>query len=210
MIVPQSVSKNAIINQLVKQQFYLPPNLITDRTYRKQIEVEGAEEVITQFTNLLRQLSYDVSGTNLQTYENFLEQIEEALNFPKRTIIEKFKKKANGFLQENLETEDILFITVIASILEVIDSQNYEIYISNLFNYYKSLFASSNQSKINTIFEGGVKRLAEIADSKFSLLHNITKVQDLASKLGIHISYNEVEVNEIRTNVIQEIHSTKL
>ena len=64
----QIQSVKEIIDTLVAQQFYIAPNIITDRTYSLQFEVSGAELVYKQFTDFLCKNSEHLWGTDPAHY----------------------------------------------------------------------------------------------------------------------------------------------
>lgn len=205
------IQRDEVIKQLVSQQFFLPPNLITDRTHRLQIEIQRADRVFLKFTDFLFKISYDLKGTDPTPYNVVLKKAGKTLQIKSTTARQRFYDKTHIFLKEGLATEDILFITVIASILEVLDVQHFEDLVEQLYDSYVQLcirkIPNGNDSNLTNHFNSGIKRLGEIADAHFSLLHNVVKCEKLAQLFEIEINYDQPLVREYIQIVIHKIIS---
>lgn len=202
-----SFDKKNIIKQLVSQQFFLPPNLITDRTYSLRIEVVSSDLVFNQFTDFLLEISQNLEGTDPNAYNSVFEVAAERLQLNLLSVQQRFHEKTHSFLKEGLATEDILFITCISSILEILDVRHFDNLVEGLRESYIHQCIQQHYQKddLSAHFENGIKRLGEIADSYFSLLHNILKIEDLAYLLNVEIVYDQNLVREYNQNVINKI-----
>ncbi|MHA2246218.1 MAG: hypothetical protein ACXADY_14735 [Candidatus Hodarchaeales archaeon] len=205
------IQRHEAIKQLVSQQFLIYPNLITDRTHRSQIEIQGAERVFLRFTGVLYKISCNLKGLDPTPYNVVLEKAGETLYIESTIIQQHFYDKTNVFLREGLATEDILFITAIASILEVLDAHHYEGLVGQLYESYVKFcihkFPNGNENSLSEHFHVGIQRLGEIADSHFSLLKNIAKCVKLAQLFEIEINYDESLVREYHEGVVNKIIS---
>lgn len=205
------IPRDKLIRQLVSQQFFIHPNLITDRTHRLQMEIQGADLVFLHLSDLLYEMSYDLKGTDPTPYNIVLEKAALILQIKPKTVQQRFHEKTNVFLREKLATEDILFITAISSILEVLDKQHFQELVDQLYDSYFQLcihkIPARDDSDVSRHFYAGIRRLGEIADSNFSLLHNILKCVNLAQLFKIKISYDQSLVQEYFQIVIHKIIS---
>ncbi len=205
------IHKDEVIKQLVSQQFFIPPNLITDRTYRLKIEIKGSERIFIHFSNFLYKISSNLKGIDLMPYNEVLGKAGETLQLKSKAVQRRFYDKTHVFLREGLATEDILFITAISSILEVLDVDHFEELVEQLYDSYVQLCIhktpNGNDSNLSNHFSVGIKRLGEIADSQFSLLHNIVKCVNLAQFFNIKINYDQALVREYHQRVVHKIIS---
>lgn len=203
------IKKDVIIKQLVEQQFYQPPNYIVDRTHRIMTKVENSDLLINQMVDYLVFHSKHLKGTESSSYLEISDRIAQKLGLNPETVRSRFHTKTNGFILERLETEDLIFITMIASILEILDLVHYqealEIIKKEYLKRYEDQETSIKESKIALNFEEGIKRLGEVANSDFSIIQNLIKVQDLASVFGVQISINQDEFNEFILKVVDTI-----
>ncbi|UCE14778.1 MAG: hypothetical protein JSV04_06250 [Candidatus Heimdallarchaeota archaeon] len=206
-----SFDKKNIIKQLVSQQFFIPPNLITDRTYSVRIEVTSSDRVFKQFSDFLYEISQNIEGIDPVPYNAVLAEAAEGLHLNLPFVQQRFHEKTHSFLKEGLATEDILFITCISSILEILDVRHFDNLVEGLRESYIHLCIQQHYQNTNddlkTHFENGIKRLGEIADPHFSLLQNILKVEDLAHLLEIKINYDQDLVLEYNQRVVNKIIS---
>lgn len=205
------IQRHGVIKQLVSQQFLIYPNLITDRTHRLQIEIQGADRVFLRFTGFLYKISCDLKGLDPKPYNVVLEKAGETLYIKSTIIQQRFYDKTHVFLREGLATEDILYITVIASILEVLDAHHFEGLVEQIYDSYVKLcirkIPNGNDNNLSKHFNAGIKRLGEIADSHFSLLQNIGKCVKLAQLFEIEINYDQRLVREYHEEVVHKIIS---
>ncbi|UCG90023.1 MAG: hypothetical protein JSU57_06050 [Candidatus Heimdallarchaeota archaeon] len=205
------IHKDEVIKQLVSQQYFIQPNLITDRTYRLKIEIRGSERVFDQFSDFLYKISNDLKGIDPTPYNIVLEKAGETLQLKSEAVQQRFYDKTHAFLREGLATEDILFITAISSVLEVLDVHHFEELIEQLHDSYVQLCIhktpNGNDSNLLNHFNAGIKRLGEIADAHFSLLLNIVKCVKLAQLFNIELNFDQVLVREYHQSVVHKIIS---
>ncbi|MFX0052426.1 MAG: hypothetical protein ACFE8U_14165 [Candidatus Hermodarchaeota archaeon] len=202
-----------IINQLVCQQFFLHPNIIVDRTHRIKIKVQGGEYVFRKFSEFLHQISNQLCGTEPGPYIALLSEAGQKLQLEHLSLERRFQAKAGSFLREGLATESILFISTIASILEVLDVEHYHQLLKMLRsafqkyceNYLKKLKPKDQME----LFEAGIKRLGEVADPNFSILQNMIKLVDLAEKFEVKdlIVFDEKKFDEFTDKIVNKIVS---
>lgn len=204
---------DSIINQLISQQFFLQPDIIVDRTHRLKIKIPGAEYVFRQFSEFLHQISNRLCGTEPGPYIAILSEAGEKLELEHSSLERRFQAKAGSFLREGLATESILFISTIASILEVLDVLHYQklLYmVRSAFHQYCDNYQANldHQDQIE-LFEEGIKRLGEVADPNFSILQNLIKFTDLAHKFQVEdlISFTPELFKEFCDKVILTIVS---
>ncbi|MFX1423521.1 MAG: hypothetical protein ACFFB2_14525 [Promethearchaeota archaeon] len=206
------IQRDDVIKQLISQQFFIYPNIITDRTYRLQHIIQGSDQVLNKFSDFLHNLSYNLRGTDPIPYNLVLKKAGETLKLKSSVTQQRFYEKTHIFLGEGLATEDIMFITAIASILEVLDIQHFRSLIEKLYDLYLQLciqnIPSINDKNLSKHFNAGIKLLGEIADSHFSLLHNILKCENLAQLFKIEIKYDQDIVKEYYQIVINKIISS--
>ncbi len=205
------IQRDVVIKQLVSQQFFIPPDLITDRTHRLRIEIQGSDRVFHFLTDFLYEISNDLYGLDPTPYNDIMKKAGDALHFKSIIAQQRFRYKIKNFLKEDLATEDILFISTIASILEVLDSRHFDDLVDQLYDSYVKLClqktAIRENSNLSRHFIAGIKRLGEIADPHFSLLHNIVKCLDLARMFKIKISFDKKLVQEYNQRVVYKIIS---
>ncbi|WP_455463658.1 hypothetical protein [Candidatus Hodarchaeum mangrovi] len=203
------IKKDVVIKQLVEQQFYQPPNYIVDRTHRIKTKVMNSDLVINKLVDFLFFHSKHLKGTESSSYLEISDLIAQKLGLNPKMVRSRFHTKTNGFILEHLETEDLIFITMIASILEIFDLVNYQETLEAIkkvyLNQYQDQETSLNESNIVLKFEEGIKRLGEVANSDFSILQNLIKVQDLASVFGVQINIDQDEFNEFIFRVVDKI-----
>ncbi|UCG03273.1 MAG: hypothetical protein JSW11_04630 [Candidatus Heimdallarchaeota archaeon] len=203
------IQRDEVIKQLVCQQFFIRPNLITDRTHRLQIEIQGAEHVFLHLSDFLYDLS--LKGTDPTPNEVVLEEAAIFLQINPKLVLLRFHEKTHVFLREGLATEDILFITTISSILEVFDTQQFEKLVDQLYDSYIQLcihkIPARDDNDISRHFFAGIRRLGEIADPNFSLLHNVLKCVTLAKLFQIHINHDQSLIQEYFQIVMNKIIS---
>ncbi|MFX1283738.1 MAG: hypothetical protein ACFFB5_08785 [Promethearchaeota archaeon] len=208
---PDPILKDEVIKQLVSQQFFIPPNLITDRTYRLKIEIRGSERVFLEFSNFLDKISHELQGIDPTPYNLVLEKAAKALELKSEAVQQRFYDKTHAFLREGLATEDILFITAISSLLEVLDVLHFNELVEQLHDSYVQLCINKtpngHDNNLSNHFNAGIKRLGEIADSYFSLLHNIVKCVNLAQLFHIELNYDQALVHEYHERVVHKIVS---
>ena len=195
----------SVIRQLVSQQFFLPPNFVIDRTHRIELLVHGSDRVFDMFSDFLYEISKSVKGNNINSYSSALKAAAKRLNLDELSIEGKFYKKSNGFLKEGLATEEILFITTIATILESLDSIHYDLFIHDLRSRYNDFNKQEDSFEKNSKFEKGVERLGEVADSLFSLLLNLRKINELATLFRFSLNYDQHQVEIHYKEVITSI-----
>lgn len=205
----QIPSIKEIIDQLVAQQFYIAPNIVTDRTYSLQFEVSGADSVYNHFTNFLFNNSEHLYGTDPTHYLSALMKSGKKLSIkPLQKLEDKFNEKIGTFIQEGLATETILFIATISSILEVLDSDHYQTLIKELSAlYFHQRISSRDLSPSEVNLDQGINRLREAANSKISLLQNMVKLRSIASifDLSEDLSYDKRELLNFKNDIIRKI-----
>lgn len=205
------IQRDKVIRQLASQQFFILPNLITDRTHRLQIEIQGANHVFLHLSNFLYEISYNLKGTDPTPYIVVLEKAASILQIKPKIVQLHFHDKTHVFLRERLATEDILFIITVSSILEVLDAQQYQSLVDELYDSYIQLcihkIPARDDDDISKHFFTGIRRLGEIADPHFSLLHNVLKCDNLAQLFKIQIIYNQSQMQEYFQFVINKIIS---
>ncbi|MFX0086707.1 MAG: hypothetical protein ACFFAU_13630 [Candidatus Hodarchaeota archaeon] len=199
------IDRMGVIKQLVSQQFFLPPDFVIDRTHRIEIRVKGSDQVFKSFSEYLYEISKSVKGENATLYYSILKDAAKNLNLSRSNVEKRFHEKSIGFLKEGLATEEILFITAIATILESLDLIHYELFLEDLWSHYNSTDHLEDPSKKEKKYENGIKRLGEIADSYFSILLNLRKIDELAKIFGIKVTYNHQEVENFYKEVINSI-----
>ncbi|MHA2075701.1 MAG: hypothetical protein ACW97X_13860 [Candidatus Hodarchaeales archaeon] len=136
---PPPIDRMSVIRQLVSQQFFLPPNFIIDRTNRIELKVHGSDQVFKLFSQFLYQISKSATGEDISSYFTVLETAANRLNLNKDDLEEKFIQKTEGFVNEGLATEEILFITLIATFLESLDLVHYKMFLKDLRFQLKEL-----------------------------------------------------------------------
>ncbi|MFX0183023.1 MAG: hypothetical protein ACFE95_08085 [Candidatus Hodarchaeota archaeon] len=204
---------DTIINQLVSQQFFLHPNIIVDRTHRIKIRIQGAEYVFQQLIEFLHHISDQLCGIEPGPYIAILSEAGDKLELEHSALERRFQAKAGSFLREGLATESILFISTIASILEVLDVLHYQQLLnmvhSAFHKYCDNYLANMDPQDQIELFEAGIKRLGEVADPNFSILQNLIKFVDLAHKFQVEdlISYKPELLKEFCDKVILKIVS---
>jgi hypothetical protein len=201
-----------VITQLVSQQFFIKPNIITDRTYSIQFEITGSEIILDYFVNLLYENSSDLFGEEPSPYLSALMRSGKKLAInPLEKLEKRFNEKIGSFIDEGLATETILFIATISSILEVLDYSHYQMLLKELSALYYhqciSRYSTDEYEEQSKKLSEGIKRLSEAASSKLSLLQNIIKIKNLASifDLSEHLSYDKRQVQNYQSEVIQKI-----
>jgi hypothetical protein len=199
------IDRMGVIKQLASQQFFLPPDFVIDRTHRIEIRVTGSDQVFKSFSDYLYKISKSVKGENVASYFYILADAATKLKLVKPNLEKRFHNKTAGFLKEGLATEEILFITAIATILESLDLIHYDLFLEDLQSHYNDADLKVDPTKKAKKFENGIKRLGEIADSYFSILLNLRKIDELAKIFGIVVNYNQQEVEEFYNKVISSI-----
>ena len=132
-----TLSFRELIDQLVRQQFFIEPNIITDRTYTLQFEVEGSDLILNHFADFLFDHSKDLFGTDPSHYLAVLIRTGKKLSInPVDKLKTRFKEKIGSFIKEGLATETILFIATISSILEILDYSHYQTLLKELSSLY--------------------------------------------------------------------------
>lgn len=201
-----------VITQLVSQQFFIEPNIITDRTYSIQFEMSGSEIIRDYFVNILYENSKDLFGVEPSPYLTALMKSGKKLAIsPLEKLEKRFNEKIGSFVEEGLATEITLFIATISSILEVLDYSHYQILLKELSALYYhqciSSCATEEYEKQAKKLDEGIKRLSEAAESKLSLLQNIIKIKSLASifDLSEHLSYDKRQLQNYQSEIIQKI-----
>lgn len=211
IIQKDPIQRGKVIKQLASQQFFIHPNFITDRTHHLHMEIQGADHVFLHLSDFLYEMTNDLKGTDPTPYNVVLEKAAEVLQIKPIMVQQRFYEKTNTFLRERLATEDLLFIMVISSILEVLDIQQFQEIIDQLFNSYIQMcihkIPARDDNDVSRHFHTGIRRLGEIADSNFSLLHNVLKCINLAQLFKIQISYDQSIVQEYFQSVIHKIIS---
>ncbi len=204
----QTPSMKEIIDQLVAQQFFIAPNIITDRTYSLQFEVEGCEVVYNHFTGFLLTNCDNLYGEDPEYYLSTLMKCGKKLSLkPLKRLEDKFNEKIGTFIQEGLATETILIIATISTILEVLDADNYQTLIKELSALYFHQCISSRDLSPRESLDQGINRLAEAANPKLSLLQNMVKLRSIASifDLASNLSYDKRELLNFQNDIIQKI-----
>ena len=209
----QIPSIKEIIDQLVAQQFYIAPNIITDRTYSLQFEVSGAEVVYNQFTNFLLTNSDHLYGTEPTHYLSTCMKVGKKLSIkPLQRLEDRFNEKIGNYIEnENSEKEEtaetILFIATISTILEVLDLDHYQTLIKELSALYFHQCISSLDLSPRESLDQGINRLAEAANPKISLLQNMVRLRSIASIFDLtdSLSYDKRELMNHQNDIIQKI-----
>ncbi len=210
----QIPSIKEIIDQLVAQQFYIAPNIITDRTYSLQFEVSGADVVYNQFTNFLMTNSDHLYGTEATHYLSTCMKLGKKLSIkPLQRLEDRFNEKIGSYIQNNNSEEEeetaetILFIATISTILEVLDLDHYQTLIKELSALYFHQCISSLDLSPRESLDQGINRLAEAANPKISLLQNMVRLRSLASIFDLtdNLSYDKRELMNHQNDIIQKI-----
>ena len=210
----QIPSIKEIIDQLVAQQFYIAPNIITDRTYSLQFEVSGADVVYNQFTNFLMTNSDHLYGTEATHYLSTCMKLGKKLSIkPLQRLEDRFNEKIGNYIQNNDSEEEeetaetILFIATISTILEVLDLDHYQTLIKELSALYFHQCISSLDLSPRESLDQGINRLAEAANPKISLLQNMVRLRSLASIFDLtdNLSYDKRELMNHQNDIIQKI-----
>ncbi|MFW9853559.1 MAG: hypothetical protein ACFFFG_00765 [Candidatus Thorarchaeota archaeon] len=192
----------SVIDQLVRQQFFLTPSYIIDRTSRKRLEVKGSNQILAFFSEFLFGKMKDLEGTDPEPYLLALLSVTAKLQLEKDDLITRFERKAGDFLIEGLASETILLITTVSTILESLDAKHFETLLKHLRSWLSKI---ANPRNLEQLFKEGIKRLGETANPDFSLLLNLVKIKDLARLFGGVIEFNPQEEERIRNKVIQEL-----
>jgi hypothetical protein len=205
------IQREKLIKQLVSQQFFIHPNFITDRTHHLQIEIDGADQVFLHLSGFLYEMCSNLKGTDPFPYNVAIEKIADLLQIKLKLVQQRFYEKTHVFLRERLATEDILFITTISTILEVLDIQQFQELVDQLYDLFMKLcihkIPARDDNDISKLFFTGVRRLGEIADSNISLLHNVHKCVTLAQLFRIELSLDQKLIQEYFETVINKITS---
>ncbi len=209
-----TLSFREVIDQLVRQQFFISPNIITDRTYTLQFEVEGSNKILDHFADFLFNHCKDLYGTDPVPYLDTLLRTGKKLSINPLDKLEiRFDEKIGSFIKEGLATETILFIATISSILEVLDYSHYQTLLKELSGLYYhqciSLLATQEYEDQEKNLNDGLKRLSEAAEPKLSLIQNIIKLKSLASIFDITelISYDKRQLMDIQSDIIRKVIS---
>ncbi|PWI47894.1 hypothetical protein CEE45_09630 [Candidatus Heimdallarchaeota archaeon B3_Heim] len=213
-----TLSFREVIDQLVRQQFFIEPNIITDRTYSLQFEVEGSEQILNYFANFLFDHSKDLFGTDPSQYLAVLNRTGKKLSInPLDKLKTRFNEKIGSFIEggrgteTESETETILFIATISSILEVLDHCHYQTLLKELSSlYYHQCVSNSTTQEYDDQaknLDDGIKRLSEAAEPKLSLIQNVIKLKSLASIFDITdlISYDKRQLMDIQSDIIRKV-----
>ncbi len=202
---PPAIDRMGVIRHLVSQQFFLPPNFVIDRTNRIELEVQGSDQVFKSFSEFLYQISTSAKGEDISSYYSVLVAASGRFNLNRNEIEGKFKQKTGGFVTEGLATEEILFITLIATILESMDLIHYKMFLKDLRSYFDEKKFQETPKNRNHLFEKGIERLGEIADSHYSILLNLRKLIELARIFKVDIDYDQNEIDQYYSEVIASI-----
>ena len=204
-----SIKKDVVIKQLVEQQFYQPPDYIVDRTHRIKTRVLNSNLVIIKLVDFLVFHSLHLKGTKSAPYLKISDKIAQKFSLNPKEVRSRYHNKTKDFIREKLETEDLIFITMIANILEILDLSHYQKTLEVIRKEYLKRFQdqeiSIQNSNITLTFEEGVKRLGEVANSDFSIVQNLIKVKDLALIFGVNIRINQDEYNGFILKVVDKI-----
>ena len=192
----------SVIDQLVRQQFFQSPNYVIDRTNRKKVEVKGSDQVLLLFSDFLHNHLKDLEGTDPQPYISALLMVKDKLQLNEEDLMTRFEKKAGSFVREGLASETILSITTVSTILESLDARHYHALLDTL---HSSLLKNHDVENPEETFNLGIKRLGETADANFSLMLNLIKITDLASKFERVLELKPQEENHIRKSVVQKL-----
>ncbi len=176
-----------------------------------KIEIKGSDRVFQLISDYLYKISHDLKGVDPTPYITVMVMAAQALCIQPTIVKQHFHNKAHSFIEEGLATEDILFITSIASILETLDARHFEDLRERLYDSYVQLCIQKTlikeEKSLTKQFNEGIKRLGEIADPLFSLLQNIIKCVDLANLFKIEISYDRNLVQKYNQIVLDKIIS---
>ncbi len=210
----QTLSFRELVDQLVRQQFFIDPNIITDRTYSLQFEIEGSNRILQHFADFLFDQGKDLYGTDPSHYVSVLLRTGKKLSInPLDKLTTRFNEKIGSFIEEGLATETILFIATISSILEVLDYSHYQTLLKELSALYYhqciSLLATQEYEDQEEKLNDGIKRLSEAAEPKLSLIQNVIKLKSIASIFDISdlISYDKRQFMDIQSEVIRKVIS---
>jgi len=200
------IHKDEIIKQLVAQQFFQQPNFVVDRTHRIRVEVDNSGELFNKFCDYLLGQSQQLEGLDEDKYLEVLFETGKKLSLDKNILRKHFLKKSGSFINENLATEDLLFISMISTLLEVLDLVHYKRSLKEIEKAFHrhcgGLLSSIDKKKI---FNEGIKRLGEVADSNFSIIHNLIKVFDLANIFGVNIRIEHTSCDDFMRKVVDKI-----
>ena len=201
-----------VVNQLVLQQFFIPPNIITDRTYSMQFEIQGSEIVLETLTDLLYENSKDLEGTETSSYLNALLRTGKKLSIkPLESLETRFKEKIGTFIEEGLATATILLIATVSSILEILDFNHHQMLLKELSAVYYhqciSRFSTDEYEEQCEKLDEGIRRLSEAAEAKLSLLQNVIKLKSLASIFDLtdYLSYDIRQLQNYQSEITQKI-----
>ncbi|MHA1975083.1 MAG: hypothetical protein ACTSW1_19010 [Candidatus Hodarchaeales archaeon] len=200
------IHKNDIIKQLVAQQFFQQPDFVVDRTHRIRVKVSNSGGLFDKFCNYLLDKSQNLEGLDLDKYLEVLFQTGERLSLDRNILRKHFLEKSESFISENLATEDLLFISMISTLLEVLDLVHYNKSIKEIRKAFAkhcdTILTDIDQKKV---FEEGIKRLGEVADSNFSIIHNLIKVFDLGKIFSVKIWIDHESCDSFMRKVIEKI-----
>ncbi len=201
-----------VVDQLVSQQFFIPPNIITDRTYTIQFEIQGSEIVLETFIDLLYENSKDLNGTEPSSYLNALLRTGKKLSIkPLEKLETRLREKIGSFIEEGLATETILLIATISSVLEILDFKNRQMLLTELSAVYYhqciSRFSTAEYEEQSEKLDAGIRRLSEAAEAKLSLLQNVIKLKSLASIFDLtdYLTYDKRQLQNYQSEIIQKI-----
>jgi len=208
----QNPDPKEVVDQLVLQQFFIPPNIITDRTYTIKFQIEGSEMVVETLTDLLYERVNSLVGTEPDKYLDALLKIGKKLSInPIEQLEERFEDKIGSFIKEGLATPTILLIATISSLLEVLDYNHHQMLLKELSAVYYhqciSRFSTEEYEEQCDNLDAGIRRLSEAAEAKLSLLQNIIKLKSLASIFDLtdYISYDKRQLQNFQNEIIQKI-----
>ncbi|MFX0094142.1 MAG: hypothetical protein ACFFBD_20560 [Candidatus Hodarchaeota archaeon] len=167
------MDRDTLIRSLLWQQFWRPPDQLTDRTKSLNISVPGSEGIMEELENVFyegcqRCSSCRTGDSGCETPELLIEVISKRLSLDPTMPAKIFKEKMQYIQDLEMDASNILMFAI-SSVLEYIKIKSANSLVDAVRQYLQDKQYHVSREQVERI----LGTLSEKADSEYNLLLNM-------------------------------------
>ncbi|MFX0065252.1 MAG: hypothetical protein ACFFC7_24030 [Candidatus Hermodarchaeota archaeon] len=167
------MDRESLIKSLLWQQFWRPPDQLTDRTKSLNISVPGSDGIMEELADIFHQGCKSCSGcqegeARCDTPELLIEVVTSRLCLNSSLALQLFREKMQYIMGIELEPSNVLMFAI-SSVLEYIKIFSANSLIKEVMKYLEDKQQPIAREQVERILGS----LSEKADSEYNLLLNM-------------------------------------
>ncbi len=191
---------------LLQQQFWDPPDHITDRTRARRLKVAGSAKVIENLSHTLLKGTEGLTS-QISSYQQYCGDIAKKLGLDEQTVLDIFEEKTKDRRSvEDQRDETILLVFAVGAILSAIRTAKQDDLLSTIRDLVRERSGRQWTVHDEVKLTEQVDYLFQTSDSELSLLLNLGVLSEIANclNLGVNSGYFEKYFQKITQRLTEQ------